>query len=204
MNITKELAALKQLGMNDLRARYAKVFGETTKASNREFLTKRILWRMQSKAEGTLSERALRRAEELADEAYLRTTIPKMPAVSGQEVVREAQRSALSLLRLPECPKTRMECLCNQIGACRRVGRVCGPADSERRARSGAGEGHGEVAFGRDGQVIEQRIDGAAGHRANRAGNEVGRLYVIAESCWLDHIRVSVVLLLRELLPDCL
>jgi len=69
MNITKELAALKQLGMNDLRARYAKVFGETTRAGNREFLTKRILWRMQSKAEGTLSERALRRAEELADEA---------------------------------------------------------------------------------------------------------------------------------------
>lgn len=94
MNITKELAALKQLGMNDLRARYAKVFGETTKASNREFLTKRILWRMQSKAEGTLSERALRRAEELADEAYLRTTIPKMPAVNGHEVVRDAPRSS--------------------------------------------------------------------------------------------------------------
>lgn len=87
MNITKELAALQKLGMNDLRARYAKVFGETTRAGNREFLTKRILWRMQSKAEGTLSERALRRAEELADESYLRTTIPKMPTVAGREVV---------------------------------------------------------------------------------------------------------------------
>lgn len=94
MNITKELATLQKLGMNDLRARYAKVFGETTRAGNREFLTKRILWRMQSKAEGTLSERALRRAEELADEAYLRTTIPKMRAAIGREVVLDAPRNS--------------------------------------------------------------------------------------------------------------
>ena len=93
MNITKEQETLKQLGMNDLRARYAKVFGETTRAGNREFLIKRILWRMQSKAEGTLSERAIRRAEELADEAYLRTTIPKMPRACGQEIVVDAPLS---------------------------------------------------------------------------------------------------------------
>lgn len=93
MNITKELATLQQLGMNDLRARYAKVFGETTRAGNRAFLTKRILWRMQSKAEGMLSERALRRAEELADESYLRTTIPKMRTASGREVVLNASLS---------------------------------------------------------------------------------------------------------------
>lgn len=94
MNVTKELATLKQLGMNDLRARYAKVFGETTHAGNRDFLIKRIIWRMQSKEEGTLSERALRRAEELADEAYLRTTIPKVPATGGHEVVLDAPRTS--------------------------------------------------------------------------------------------------------------
>lgn len=94
MNITKELETLKALGMNDLRARYAKVFGETTRTGNREYLIKRILWRLQSKAEGTLSERALRRAEELADEAYLRTTVPTMPRAIGREVVVDAPLSS--------------------------------------------------------------------------------------------------------------
>ena len=79
MNITKELAELQRLGMNDLRARYAQVFGEPSRSGNRAFLTKRILWRLQSQAQGTLSERALRRARELADESYLRTTIPPTP-----------------------------------------------------------------------------------------------------------------------------
>lgn len=80
MNIGKELADLEKLGMNDLRARYAAVFRETTNAGNRQFLVKRILWRLQSQAEGSLSERALRRAEEIADEGYLRTTVPRLPA----------------------------------------------------------------------------------------------------------------------------
>ena len=62
MNITKELAELQRLGMNDLRARYAQVFGEPSRSGNRAFLTKRILWRLQSQEQGTLSERARRRA----------------------------------------------------------------------------------------------------------------------------------------------
>lgn len=97
MNITKELAELQRLGMNDLRARYARVFGEPSRSGNRAFLTKRILWRLQSQAQGTLSERALRRARELADESYLRTTIPPTPKplrVADQEIVYDAPAPA--------------------------------------------------------------------------------------------------------------
>lgn len=109
MNVTKELATLQTLGMNDLRARYAKVFGETTRSGNREFLTKRILWRMQSKAEGTLSERAIRRAEELADESYLRTTIPKMPKQNGtcHQVLLDAPKANGNGLPMPGTAITR-------------------------------------------------------------------------------------------------
>lgn len=87
MNVGKELADLRKLGMNDLRSRYAQVFGEVTNAGNRDFLTKRILWRLQAQAEGTLSERARRRAEEIADEGYLRTTVPKLKAPAQPELV---------------------------------------------------------------------------------------------------------------------
>jgi hypothetical protein len=55
-------------------------------SSTRE--TERIAWRLQSLAEGTLSERARKRAEELARDADLRTTLPRPPKeASGAKTV---------------------------------------------------------------------------------------------------------------------
>jgi hypothetical protein len=45
-DLTLELAALPQLGVADLRRRYAEVFGEPTRAGNRTWLVKRIAWRL--------------------------------------------------------------------------------------------------------------------------------------------------------------
>ena len=63
--------------MAELRTRYAEVFGETTQAGHRTWLTKRIAWRLQALAEGDLSGRARRRAAELANDADLRLAPPK-------------------------------------------------------------------------------------------------------------------------------
>jgi Protein of unknown function (DUF2924) len=80
LNIVNEVAALQRLSVGQLRQRFAELFGETTKASNRTWLTKRILWRMQALAEGDLSERARRRAAELARDADLRLSPPQSKA----------------------------------------------------------------------------------------------------------------------------
>jgi hypothetical protein len=66
LNIVNEVATLQRLSVGQLRQRFAELFGETTKASNRTWLIKRIVWRLQALAEGDLSERARRRAAELA------------------------------------------------------------------------------------------------------------------------------------------
>lgn len=58
--IGRELAMLKQMTIRELREKYEAVFGEPTRAGNRDFLFKRIAWRIQSLAEGDLSERARR------------------------------------------------------------------------------------------------------------------------------------------------
>ena len=71
---TKELAALTRLGVSELRTRYAELFGEPTRTGNKTWLVRRIAWRLQALAEGELSERARRRAEELARDADLRLT----------------------------------------------------------------------------------------------------------------------------------
>ena len=67
-NIEKEIQALKQMTVTQLRAKYLDVFGEETRSHHKDFLFKRIAWRMQALVEGDLSERARRRAKELANE----------------------------------------------------------------------------------------------------------------------------------------
>ena len=79
LNVGKELAALSRMSVDALRARYADVFGEPTNGRHKQWLVKRIIWRLQSLAEGDLTERARRRAAELANDADLRRKAPKSP-----------------------------------------------------------------------------------------------------------------------------
>ena len=82
LNIAKEVAAMERMTVDQLRARYAEVFGETTNGRHKQWLIKRIAWRMQANAEGDLSERARRRAMELANDADLRVTAPREKKLS--------------------------------------------------------------------------------------------------------------------------
>jgi len=77
MNITKELAAMERMSVDALRGKYAAVFGEPTNARHKRWLVRRIAWRLQALDEGDLSERARRRAAELATDAELRMTTPR-------------------------------------------------------------------------------------------------------------------------------
>ena len=80
LNINQEIARLQRMGPKELRVRYAEVFGEATHARNKAWLVRRIAWRLQALAEGGLSERAQKRAEELARDADLRLTPPRTKA----------------------------------------------------------------------------------------------------------------------------
>jgi hypothetical protein len=78
LNIGKEVAALRRMSTQELLAKYAELFGETAwTTSNRVWLVKRIAWRLQALDEGDLSERARRRAAELANDADLRLSPPR-------------------------------------------------------------------------------------------------------------------------------
>jgi hypothetical protein len=88
LNVGKELAALQRLSVQELRERYAEAFGESTNANNRAWLIKRIAWRLQALAEGGLSERARRRAAELANDADLRLSPPKVKVLPTEAMGR--------------------------------------------------------------------------------------------------------------------
>tara|TARA_R110000782_G_scaffold20675_2_gene55769 strand:+ start:11555 stop:12055 length:501 start_codon:yes stop_codon:yes gene_type:complete len=71
-----QIHALEHMTPAGLRRRYAEVFGEACRSNNRRWLVRRIAWRLQSNAEGGLSERAKRRAAELARDQDLRLRPP--------------------------------------------------------------------------------------------------------------------------------
>jgi len=100
LNITREVAALKRLTVGQLRARYAEVCGAATNCHNKPWLIKRIAWRLQAQAEGDLSERARRRAAELADDADLRLSPPKI-ATSTPPAMPTNDSKAVRTLALP-------------------------------------------------------------------------------------------------------
>jgi len=92
-NLAQELARLPRLGVADLRRRYAELFGETTRTGNKAWLVKRLAWRLQALAEGDLSERARRRAAELANDADLRLSRPwTTPTIPGTATGRGSAR----------------------------------------------------------------------------------------------------------------
>ena len=93
LNVPKEVAALGRMTVSELRSKHIDAFGEPTRTGNRDYLVKRIAWRLQANAHGDLSEQARRRAEQLANDADLRTTAPKVrktedrPALTRQTSV---------------------------------------------------------------------------------------------------------------------
>jgi hypothetical protein len=83
LNVQKELAALKRMTVGQLRDRYAEVHGEASKSFHKDFLVRRIIWRLQALAEGDLTERARKRAAELANDADLRLRAPSTLRLAG-------------------------------------------------------------------------------------------------------------------------
>src|SRR5215204_1964464 len=82
-SIENTIEALRRMTPAQLREQYLEVFGEPSRSGNRDFLFKRVAWRVQSLAEGGLSERARTRADELARDADIRLTIPKAPSLAS-------------------------------------------------------------------------------------------------------------------------
>ncbi|WP_442510579.1 DUF2924 domain-containing protein [Novipirellula sp. SH528] len=81
-----EIAELADMTIDQLVKKFEVVHQEKCRSRNRNFIVRRIAWRIQANEEGGLSERALLRAGPIADESVIRVTPPK-PKVGG-DVVR--------------------------------------------------------------------------------------------------------------------
>ncbi len=76
-SMAAEIAALRKLTVAELQLRYRALFGHESRSHNRDWLFKKVAFRMQEVRRGGLSERAKRRARTLAGDSYLRARPPK-------------------------------------------------------------------------------------------------------------------------------
>jgi hypothetical protein len=75
--IREQIEGLRHMTTGQLKVKYREVFGEESRSNHKQFLFRRVTWRIQANAWGGLSERARLRALEIADDADLRIRAPK-------------------------------------------------------------------------------------------------------------------------------
>ena len=128
LDIAEELRALEQMTVGELQERYVEVFGEPVRSRHRQYLIRRIAWRLQAHAEGGLSERALQRAGQLANVADVRLTPPRSATVrarggSGQEYPPDcASPASWAAADGDQTTAGRPRVCCGEHGAIRKVG----------------------------------------------------------------------------------
>ena len=96
-SILREIEGLQGQTVAKLREKYREVLGEDSRSNHKQYLVRRIAWRLQAEAEGGLSERAQRRAEELARDADLRLARPhhrKSSASTRPDLIRDPRLPA--------------------------------------------------------------------------------------------------------------
>src|SRR5882672_7769892 len=111
LNLAKELAAIEQMTVGQLHDRYVEVCGDAVRSRHKHYLIRRIAWRLQANAEGGLSERALRRAEELANDADVRVTPPRNATLG----LRMAKSDKSDSVRVPVHIDRRLPSIGSQI-----------------------------------------------------------------------------------------
>ena len=75
--VQKELDALEHMTTAELVDKYKELHGHVCRTRHRRYLIRKVAWRIQANAMGGLSERARKRAEELANDADVRVMAPK-------------------------------------------------------------------------------------------------------------------------------
>jgi hypothetical protein len=101
-SLAKDIGALQELGLAELKARYLELYGEEPRSKNLPYLRKKIAFRIQEQMEGGLSAAAKMRIEELSStEAAAETQrIERRPTLTPAPHISEKQEGRDP--RLPE------------------------------------------------------------------------------------------------------
>jgi hypothetical protein len=89
----KEIEQLRQATVGQLRVKYLELFGQPSRSNHKQFLFRRVAWRLQALAYGELSEQARKRALALAQDVDLRIKAPAYLVAAADQVLQPTLRS---------------------------------------------------------------------------------------------------------------
>jgi len=90
--LNQHIDQLRHLTTAQLQLKYRELFGQPSHSNHKDYLFRRVAWRLQAVAEGGLSERVRQYARQIAIDADLRLCAPKKP-IEAQPAVRVARAS---------------------------------------------------------------------------------------------------------------
>ncbi len=79
-SIIGQIDALRQMPVAELQQEWQRLYGESTRSRNRQFLWRRLAWRIQELAHGGLSDEARSRLDDLAPDRFQRARTPPIEA----------------------------------------------------------------------------------------------------------------------------
>ena len=98
--LNQHIDDLRHLTTTQLQLKYRELFGQPSHSNHKDYLFRRVAWRMQAVGEGGLSERAREHARTIAIDADLRLCAPKKLA-GAQPAVQVAKASRQLDPRVP-------------------------------------------------------------------------------------------------------
>ena len=103
-SIISQIARLKRMPVAELRAEWVRLYGEESRSRNRDFLWKRLAWRVQELAFGGLDPETQRRLAELAPDAATYTRARRPSGYDPDQLVNSTAPPPQSSRRDPRLP----------------------------------------------------------------------------------------------------
>jgi hypothetical protein len=91
--VWQEIERLRSASVGELRTKYFEVFGQASRSNHKQFLFRRVAWRLQALAYGDLSEQVRRRALALAQDVDLRIKAPQHLVGNAEQLLQPTLRS---------------------------------------------------------------------------------------------------------------
>ena len=89
-SMIRRIHRLRQMTVGELQVEWQRLYDEQTRSRNRDFLFRRLAWRIQELEYGGLSSRAKKRLDELAPDSFVRARTPTatIPAAESEPAPR--------------------------------------------------------------------------------------------------------------------
>ena len=100
-----KIQELRRATVGELRSKYLELFGQASHSNHKQFLFRRVAWRLQARAYGELSEHARQRALALAQDVDLRIKAPQHLVGAAHQILQPTLRSRRKPDRDERLPK---------------------------------------------------------------------------------------------------